>query len=71
MRIFACVRLCVYVCVCVRNFVFVSLYVCLSLDREVGQKGQNLLDLSIFVCLPFSIVRSWFDNLNLDKILLS
>ena len=38
-----------------------------SSSISFGQQGQYLKLLSMFRCLPFSIIRVWFDSLNLVR----
>ena len=42
---------------------------CISSSTLVGQKGQNLSSFGVLgdVCLPFSILRVWFERRNLVK----
>ena len=37
---------------------------CFSSSTLLGQKGQNRAFLSIFRCLPFSIISGWFESLS-------
>ena len=41
-----------------------SIKKCFSSSTSPGQNGQNLKVLSIFLCLPFSIIRAELDILN-------
>ena len=61
------------------NFFLSCLYVghfnikCSSSSTCVGQKGQNLISFGVIgvVCLPFSMLRIWFDSLNFVSVCLS
>ena len=42
-----------------------------SVAMAFGREGQNLLAFSTLKCLPFSILKLWFESLNLVSVILS